>query len=120
MTTKRHALNVGDVLVSQWGYDQTNVTFYRVDKVSATQAVLTEVQSAITEVTGWLSERRIPTDQVATRRDWKADAATFVEVPNTIRRAVHEYSQGGPFVKVSDYEYAYLWEGQPMNATHTH
>lgn len=42
-TTTDHGLTVGDLLVSTWGYDQTNVDFYEVTRATAKMVQLRPV-----------------------------------------------------------------------------
>jgi hypothetical protein len=45
-----HPLKVGNILVSSWGYDQTNVDFYTVEALNGlTQVTLQKVGTSITE-----------------------------------------------------------------------
>jgi len=45
-----HGLNVGDILFSSWGYEQTNVDFYEVVRVpSARSAVVRQIKQITTE-----------------------------------------------------------------------
>jgi hypothetical protein len=37
--SKPHTLKVGDILVSSWGYDQTNIDFYQVTRVVGPMSV---------------------------------------------------------------------------------
>ena len=63
--TKRQAasrgLKTGDVLVSTWGYDQTNVDFYEVTKlIGKTMVEVRGIASKVTEVTAWAQGRVVP------------------------------------------------------------
>ena len=53
---------VGDILYSSWGYDQTNIDFYKVVKVSEFSVWIQELGKKIVEITGWAHERVVPTD----------------------------------------------------------
>ncbi len=49
---KPHSLKVGDILVNSWGYDQTNVNFYKVKKlIGKTMVELISIRSAHIEGT---------------------------------------------------------------------
>jgi len=53
-------LEVGDVLVSSWGYDQTNVDYYEVTKLVGDKMVEIRMIGAESEETGWLRGRCVP------------------------------------------------------------
>jgi len=56
---KPHTLNIGDVLNTSWGYDQTNVDFYEVVAVSGVMVTLREIAATLTE-TGFMCGETIP------------------------------------------------------------
>ena len=54
-------INVGDVLVTSWGYEQTNVNFYQViERKGKTKVTLREVASKTLEETSWCSANVTP------------------------------------------------------------
>jgi hypothetical protein len=55
-----HSLVVGDVLVSSWGYDQTNYDYYQVTRLVGIQSV--EIRELAKQVasTGWLQGDCVP------------------------------------------------------------
>lgn len=58
---------VGGYGVSSWGYDQTNVDFYKVVRKSAKSVWLMPVQSAVQE-TGFMCGNSVPSDEPV---EWK-------------------------------------------------
>ncbi len=57
---KGHALQVGDVLMSSWGYDQTNVDYYQVTSLVGKQMVEYRPMAAQTEQSGYMSGYCVP------------------------------------------------------------
>ena len=57
---KGHALQVGDILMSSWGYDQTNVDYYQVTAVVGKQMVEFRPIAAQTEQAGYMSGYCVP------------------------------------------------------------
>ena len=57
---KGHALQVGDVLMSSWGYDQTNVDYYQVTALVGKQMVEYRPIAAQTEQAGYMSGYCVP------------------------------------------------------------
>lgn len=97
-TTNTHTFKVGDILVSSWGYDQTNIDFYEVLKVTKSTVSIRELQCDIT-VTGFMCGNSVP--------------------------LLGEYSSGEVIVKrpkdgrvrLSSYAVARLWNGQPQRCS---
>lgn len=44
---KMNTLNVNDIMVCRWGYEQTNVDFYQVLKVTETRATIRHIKKAV-------------------------------------------------------------------------
>lgn len=92
-----HGLKVGDILVSSWGYDQTNIDFYQVQKVTPKGVVIQAIQKEVVGDQGKPSEKVMPLKDRWDTRD----------KPMTKRPGP------GGRVKISSYENAYPWGGQP-------
>jgi hypothetical protein len=90
----QHNMNVGDILNSSWGYDQTNVNFYQVIRTTPKGIVIREIMS-----------QSVGADHV------KPLPGRFVGSPLTRRVSPH----GG--VKIDTYEYASKWNGSPEYVT---
>ena len=91
----RHDYNVGDVLYSSWGYDQTNIDFYVVLKVTASTITIRELAS-VRDYTGDMQGVAMPGTEFAPRSE------EMVKRPRFGR------------VKIEDYAGAYKWDGKPM------
>ncbi len=51
LTFKNDTISVGDIFVSSWGYEQTNVTFYQVLSVHGKKTVtVREIRQLITKI----------------------------------------------------------------------
>jgi hypothetical protein len=83
-------LTVGDILVSSWGYDQTNVDFYEVTKVAGQYVIIRSIQSAV-DHTSDMTARCVP------------QSGQFVGDP--MRKLV----QYGDRVTIASYSTASLW-----------
>lgn len=53
-------VQVGDIFTYTWGYDQTNVEFYQVVRISEKSAWLVEIGTTSVKTTGWASDKVIP------------------------------------------------------------
>lgn len=100
-TTEKQGLNssfeIGDILYSSWGYEQTNVNFYQVTKkVGLKMVELREIHNKSTDIGGYHSmvQHVVP------------DTDNFKEGKNypVLRRKV--LNQG--CVRITDGQYAYL------------
>lgn len=103
MTATLIAPKVGDILSSSWGYDQTNVDFYKVVGLTAKSVKIVKVGQSIVEQTGWASENVV------------ADPDIVLSEPVTRR---FNPARDGYGVRVSDYAWAYLWDGRPKHQSH--
>jgi hypothetical protein len=122
---------VGDILYSSWGYDQTNIEFFKVVKVSEFSVWIQEVGSKIVEVTGWAHEKVVPNDSPEYQvRNWDNVEDAFGNVNPYItkthpinRHKVKYFSWDGEesyYVTLNSFSHAKLWDGKPKEASHTH
>ena len=89
-----HTLKVGDVLSSSWGYEQTNVTFYQVTRVTKASIELGVLRSKETSdgelsMTGY----KVPV------------VGEFVIGTDRFMKRVSTLQSGKPSVRISSYEY---------------
>jgi len=97
----QHSLNVGDILYSSWGYDQTNIDFYEVTKVIGPKFV---------EIRG-LAQKTVRQDQTA---DY------VVPIPGRYARnskPMKKRVKPGDSVKITSYASAHKWGGKPLYQT---
>ena len=108
--TRTTGPEVGDVLVSSWGYDQTNVDFWRVVSLTASgkSARIVPAGSRVVEqFTG--GERVVPGALV-----WEQDDATTSLIRWYNFRGERAWCVGVPVgYKVT----AHLWDGKPVFQT---
>lgn len=88
----------GDYLVSTWGYDQTNVDFYYVTKVSKGSAYIIPASQKVVEF-GDMQGKVVPKEP------------NFNE--NPVRRKIKKYS-GGEYISLNTFSIARKWEGNPV------
>lgn len=85
---------------SSWGYEQTNIDFYKVLKRTAATVTLVAVEADITQ-SGNMSYYAKPTNKV---------------IGKPFRRKL-TVDSNWTFVKVSSYEYAHPWDGIAKRGT---
>ena len=95
--TAKHAYQVGDILVSSWGYDQTNVSFYEVVKVTAATVRVRRRNASVTS-SGNMSGYSVPSEG-------------FFD-SETLSRTVKDDA-----IRIESYERAYRWDGKPKHCS---
>jgi hypothetical protein len=95
-------MNANDILYATWGWEQTNVDFYQVTKVTAGFVTLQKLQTDTTydsaSMTG--TTRGLP-DQ-------------YIVGEKPFRRKVYPHGS----VRINSYTYAYLWDGTAKRTSH--
>lgn len=95
-----HSLQVGDILASSWGYEQTNVDFYQVVALKGKKSVaLRAIGHEMVAEDGFMQGK-----VVAKKDEFKGKEFT---------KKVSE----GNYVKMSSYEYANKWDGEPKRVS---
>ena len=95
-------VNVGDIYVSHWGYDQTNVDYYRVAQVKAKTAVLNQIGCTKT-YTGPMQGVCVPDVSVVGRK--------------AIAKRILALTENEPYFKLTSYSSAFRWNGQTNHFT---
>lgn len=99
-------LKEGDILYSSWGYDQTNVDFFKVVNATEKMVTLQQVKTHEERLSGgsFGSYNATPTN--------KDEGKPF-------KRKIHSY-EGQPVVAIRDYAHARKWNGEPKHGDHSH
>jgi hypothetical protein len=96
--------DVGAILKYSWGYDQTNIDFFCIVKISEKFLTLLPMRSVVTRNTGWAMGKSIPT--------------TIDESAKPIRRKLAKDGKGIPFgVAIRSYGWCKLWNGKEAEWT---
>jgi len=88
-------VKVGDIYVSSWGYDQTNIDFYKVLNVKNKTAVLGEIGQK-RNYTGNMNGTCVPDPNVVGEK--------------TLTKRIQSM-KGSPYFKLTNYSSAYPWKG---------
>ena len=98
-------IEAGSILKSSWGYDQTNIDFYRVISVNNNWATLEPIgQTVVETLAGYMGQTVAPSD---------------VTIGKKFRRKVKHFL-GEDMVSVKTYAVASVWNGTPQLQTNTH
>jgi len=111
---EERTVQVGDFFEESWGYDQTNVTFYQVVRISETGKTvwLRRVQSAA------VSDDGGPTTHVAPLADtWSEISAVRTRDGLLKRRLRRSPTYKEWSVNMTSYSNAYLWDCKPAYET---
>ena len=116
---------VGDILVASWGYDQTNIDFYKVVKATEKSVWLQQVNSQIVDNSNVGQDKVVPTDSSEYRvRNWDEEADEWGNVNHYItkthpvnRYKIHSDYSDGYYVRLNSYSFARLWDGKPEAQT---
>lgn len=109
---------VGDILYSSWGYDQTNIEFFKVVKTSEFSVWIQKVGSEVVAITGWAHQDVIPTDSSTYEvKNWDAPGYSTNVYP--IKRHKIQQSYSGYGVSLNSYAAAFLWDGKPKGQSQT-
>lgn len=101
-----HSFKVGDVLVSKWGYGQTNVDFFEVQRVTRKQIVMEYLSEGVTEyLSNYMGEYVVPVWPSRGKEMRRKVGTSFAE-----DWVVGGFSQSA----------ATRWDGKPVLQTHTH
>jgi hypothetical protein len=96
-----HPLKEGDILVSSWGYNQTNIDFYEVLAVTAATATIINIESRkVGESAPYNKVMPVPGKQ-----------------KRSSSKAMRKRVRSDGSVKISSYANAYPWEGKPASET---
>jgi len=115
---------VGDILYSSWGYDQTNIEFYKVVKVSDFSVWIQQVGTKIVEVTGWAHENVTAGDSSEYQvRNWDVPGEYITKTYPIHRHKVKYFSWDQEeiyYVSLNSFSHAKVWDGKPKGQSHTH
>lgn len=110
---------VGDILYSSWGYDQTNIEFFKVVKVSEFSVWIQEIGKKVVEVTGWAHQNVVPVDSPEYEvRNWDVPGEYITKTHPIQRKKIQTYG-GGYGVSLNSFSIAFLWDGKPKGQSQT-
>lgn len=122
---KAVGIKVGDFFVSSWGYDQTNIDFFKVIALTPKGIKVQQWQSKrVTEDGPQVGV--VPGEEPATDSDWSAATEDMndwerrkarKDVPKPILQKRLWTWGSQPAFTVNDYSSAYLWDGKPESQT---
>lgn len=121
-------VKVGDFFYSSWGYDQTNVDFYKVVGMTPSgKSVRVQKWSSGVDSSTGPQDYVTPGEGPATYQDWsettmdmdyweRQEAVVTRDMPVETKRLSKSGSSDASF-SVNSYSHAWLWDGKPKYAT---
>lgn len=91
----------GDILVSSWGYEQTNVDFYEVVKVTAKTVTLVPIERKV-QLKGFMRYTAMPIPGSGKGKAFR-------------RRIIDCF--GVPACRITNYAFARLWNGEAQEGS---
>jgi hypothetical protein len=121
VTLTNQTVKVGDIFVSQWGYDANLVNFYKVIKKTEMTVTVVEMQSlSLNTGNRYESGNHVTcgTEVVMEREfgEYNAELNTrpvISETPKILRRKLKTRYNGIPSFKVNECASAQIWDGEP-------
>lgn len=97
---------VGDVFVTSWGYEQTNVDYFEVVEKHGQYVTVRPIASRTVEDTGWMQRtvEAVPGSYL--------DRCALIDDAPTARRKVRGTAER-PCIDLKSFASAYLWDGKP-------
>jgi hypothetical protein len=102
LKTLKPTLAVGDILVSSYGYDQTNKDFFQIVSVKGKTALVQEIGQHVEE-DGYMSGRAMPNSSSKKGKPFK----------KLICLRSYDGTNAIESIKISECQRAYLWDGKP-------
>jgi hypothetical protein len=106
MINIKNEFKIGDILYSSWGYDQTNIDFFKIKKfVGKTMIELVPIESKMVECDSPYEDRVVPYP---------------AKEGKPFRRKIKficSYLLSQPYVSINSYSSAHIWEGKPLAQT---
>jgi hypothetical protein len=114
---------VGQILYSSWGYDQTNIDFYQIVRVSEKGSVwVLPMEQLVQKALAWEQYEVIPGNVITERevreyfgeknengfQDWRT-------IKQPIKPSRHKWKSSG--ISLTSYSGAWLWDGKPKHMT---
>jgi hypothetical protein len=108
---------IGKFFVASWGYDQTNIDFYKVVGATAKCIKIQEWSAKRDE-----NARLVPGEGPRTFRSRTYDYETHTHGEETVTTAKVQTKKlkDGPWVSLNSYSGAGLWDGEPEADTYTY
>ena len=100
-------MKVNDILVSSWGYEQTNIDFYKVVSVTAKSVKIIRIGNTVVKKGEYMSEYVVPN-----LNDLAGEPV--------VKRVKFYRDSDKQYVSINTYATAHLWDGTPKFQSYWH
>jgi len=109
-----NGINIGDIFVHSWGYDQTNIDFYQVVRKTLNSVIVSPIASnPVSNSEGVMSNRVMPIkDEFVIKHTALNDKQINTDGIKQIRKVVKE--QGSTYYLPTRFGWCSLWDGKPQ------
>ena len=117
--TKPHSLKVGDILYCSWGYDQTNVDYFKVSQVIGKRKIKIIGLANSLESDG-IHDKASPSDNIG---NYWTQKQFYCEIEKKWKRKnveLTKYASSDNSVRISSFAWASLWDGKPKYQTNAY
>ena len=122
-TIEKVAPKVGDIFYTSWGYDQTNVEFLQVVRVSESSVWVQETGQVreYADYGGGDYWTTVSNGQPLVRelRNRETGELDKVVAPITIHRIKYA-GDGKPYIRINSFTIGWFWDGTPRHASTGH
>ena len=118
-TIEKQVVKVGDIFYTSWGYDQTNVEFFKVVRATEKSIWVQETGQIISgsKYDYWQTSSNGEA-LVREYRDHETGEVVKKIAPIEIHRI--QYSGGVPCFTINSFSNGYFWDGKPKHASTGH
>jgi len=129
-------VEIGHILSASWGYDQTNIDYYKVIRKTAAMVELRAIGQKFVEADSSMSEYVMPdpdnelfeSSHMSREQAIKIGAEivnemdggnyVYAKYPEISKHKAHFDQHNGLWVKFASYKYAYSWDGKKDFQSH--
>jgi len=117
--TKPHTLKVGDILYCSWGYDQTNVDYFKVSEVIGKRKIKIVGLGTNAESDG-IHDKATPHEGGGNHWTRKQYYCEIDKKWKTKNIELVKFANSDNSVKISSFAWARLWDGKPKYQTNAY
>jgi hypothetical protein len=119
---EKQEVKVGDIFYTSWGYDQTNVEFYKVIRATKSSVWVQQTGQTREDATYgggdyWTTKS---TGEVKGRAVYNSETGDYdIKFPPITQHRI-QYGYGDPAIRINSVVNGWLWDGQPKQASTGH
>lgn len=109
----KYGVKVGDIFYASWGYDQTNVDYFQVIRVTESGAYFRPIGQKLVKSSEYGHEEVMPAKNM-----WDDSWNPFMKGnPKGSFKKIQVYRDGEPYIHLASYTNGHPWKGRPNYQT---